>query len=152
MQSISSPSVVPNDTCSTFKNSEPHSAGHAPLTPMAILEQEDLEDSEEIEEDRAHHVMSLLLIYKETVDTQLLISGVVCQIKASYVNGMVYGTVCSALSSKKHEFEFEPMRCLQKKSLIIAEIKRLYWEYFPPQRQKKSAKGKTGLVLCYKTE
>lgn len=143
---------MPSEFSPSLKNIEPNSAGYAPLTPMAILEAEDLEQSEEMEEDRAHQVMSLLLIYKETVDTQLLISGVVCQIKASYVNGMVYGTVCSALSSKKHEFEFEPMRCLQKKSLIIAEIKRLYWEYFAPQRKQKSAKGKTGLVLCYKTE
>ncbi len=75
-----------------------------------------------------------------------------CNVTASYVNGKVQGKLSSALSSKMHEFEFEPMRSMQKKSLIIAEVKRLYWDYFPPLGRKKSPDGRTGLVLCFKTE
>jgi hypothetical protein len=96
--------------------------------------------------------MSQLLCFKETCHTQIAISGVMCQVNASYVNGMVQGKVCSSLSSKPHEFEFEPMRFLQKKSLIIAEVKRLYWEYFPSVGNQVGPNRKIGLVLCHKAE
>ena len=81
--------------------------------------------------------MTLLLIYKERIESNMMISGVPCRVKASYVNGNVCGYVTSALSTKKFDFEFEPMKSLQKKNLIIAEINRLYWDYFPPMGKRR---------------
>ena len=81
---------------------------------------------------RAQVVMTMLLMHKEKIETQYTIGGRVCFIKASYVNGNVQGSVSPDFSSKKFEFEFTPLKSLQKKQLIIAEMNRLYWEYFPP--------------------
>lgn len=82
--------------------------------------------------DRAHHALTLLLIYKERIETSITIGGVQCHIKASYLNGRICGNVSSALSAKKFDFEFDPLKSLHKKNLIIAEVKRLYWDYYPP--------------------
>ena len=103
-------------------------------TPLA--HEEEAEDL-----DRAHFAMTLLLIYKERIETNMMISGVPCRVKASYVNGNVCGYITSSLSTKKYDFEFEPMKSLQKKNLIIAEINRLYWDYFPPMGKRKSPNG-----------
>mmetsp|Transcript_13755 Transcript_13755/g.18773 ORF Transcript_13755/g.18773 Transcript_13755/m.18773 type:complete len:147 (+) Transcript_13755:315-755(+) len=111
-----------------------------------------MQDDGEEDLDRAHYAMTLLLIYKELIETNITISGIPCHVKASYVNGNVCGYVTSALSTKKFEFEFEPMKSLQKKNLIIAEINRLYWDYFPSMGKRKSPNGKSGLVLCRKSE
>lgn len=117
---------------------------------LGEIPQEAEEDDEDL--DRAHYAMTLLLIYKERIETNMMISGVPCRVKASYVNGNVCGYVTSALSTKKFEFEFEPMKSLQKKNLIIAEINRLYWDYFPPMGKRKGPNGQQGLVLCRKSE
>lgn len=42
------------------------------------------------------------------------------------------------------------MKSLKKKQLIIAEINRLYWEYFPPNKPSFGPDGKQGVVLCVK--
>ena len=102
---------------------------------LGEIPQQAEEDDEDL--DRAHYAMTLLLIYKERIETNMMISGVPCRVKASYVNGNVCGYVTSALSTKKFEFEFEPMKSLQKKNLIIAEINRLYWDYYPPMGKRK---------------
>ena len=36
--------------------------------------------------------------------------------------------------------------------MCIAEVKRLYWEYFPPLGTKRSPNGRTGICLCVKQE
>ena len=96
--------------------------------------------------------MTMLLMHKEKMETQYTIGGRVCWVKASYVNGNVQGYVCSNLSSKKYEFEFAPLKSLQKKQLIIAEMNRLYWEYFPPHwPDLGKLGGKQGVSLCVKT-
>ena len=56
------------------------------------------------------------------------------------------------MSSKKYEFEFAPLKSLQKKQLIIAEMNRLYWEYFPPNVPVLGKGGKQGVALCIKTQ
>ena len=82
----------------------------------------------------------------------MLISGVHCQLKAGYINGKVVGEVTCTLSTRRFEFDFDPLSSLKKKNLIIAEVKRLYWDYFPPNGRKKGREGKRGLVLCHKGE
>ena len=82
----------------------------------------------------------------------MMIGGIMCNIQASYCNGLVTGYCSSSLSTKKHSFEFEPMSHMKKKQLIIAEVNRLYWEYFPMMGQLKHPEGKTGVVLCVKKE
>ena len=79
--------------------------------------------------------MTMLLFFKEQIDTQIMIGGIMCNVQASYINGMVTGFANSEISNKKHTFEFAPLNFLKKKLLIIAEIKRLYWEYFPEMGQ-----------------
>ena len=71
--------------------------------------------------------MALLLVYKEQIETQIMIGGLNCFVKASYVNGKVCGWLNSQQSTRKYEFEFQPMKALRKKLLIVAEIKRLYF-------------------------
>ena len=45
------------------------------------------------------------------------------------------------------------MKSLQKKQLIIAEMNRLYWEYFPPNVPVFGNLGiKQGVTLCVKTQ
>ena len=57
------------------------------------------------------------------------------------------------MSSKKYEFEFAPLKSLQKKQLIIAEMNRLYWEYFPTNVPVQGKLGaKQGVTLCIKTQ
>ena len=43
---------------------------------------------------------------------------------------------------------------MRKKNLIIAEVKRLYWDYIPAHSSKKvpGGEGGGGLTLCYKKE
>lgn len=81
-----------------------------------------------------------------------MIGGRLCNVKASYVNGMVSGWVGTDLSSQKHVFEFEPLKSLRKKPLIIAEVYRLYWEYFPTISAFRDPKGRKGIQLCFKDE
>ena len=73
-------------------------------------------------------------MHKEKMEAQYIIGGRNCFIKASYLNGNVSGYVSTSFSSKKYEFEFVPLKSLQKKQLIVAEMNRLYWEYFPVDR------------------
>ena len=82
----------------------------------------------------------------------MVISGLVCFIKASYLNGKVDGYINSEHSTKWHKFNFTPLEKLQRKQLVIAEVKRLYWDYFPTECNKRGPGGKYGLVLCYKKE
>ena len=56
------------------------------------------------------------------------------------------------LSTRKFEFEFDCLPGLSKKHLIIAEVKRLYWDYIPSNSRKRGYAGKKGLVLCWKSE
>ena len=81
--------------------------------------------------DRAHHALTLLLIFKERIECGMLIGGLQCHIKAGYVNGKVAGVVSCPLKTKKFEFEYDSLKSLSKKNLIIAEIKRLYWDFYP---------------------
>lgn len=65
---------------------------------------------------------------------------------------MVTGRITSALSNKKYDFEFEPLKSLLKKNLIIAEVNRLYFDYYPPMGKKKGPSGECGIILCYTSE
>ena len=96
--------------------------------------------------------MSMLLIYKEQIETSIMISGLMCYVKANYVNGCVDGFINSSHSTKLHRFNFLPLKKLNRKPLIIAEIKRLYWEYFPSEHSKRGPDGRHGLCLCWKLE
>ena len=134
----------PDDTY--FKDTpETVAAGPAKLNTQSSDDEEDM--------DRAHHALTLLLIYKERMErVNICIGGVSCHVKAVYLNGRVVGEVSPAISNKKYEFEFEPLKSLHKKLLIIAEVKRLYWDYFPPGGLKKAKNGRQGLVLCHLSE
>ena len=71
----------------------------------------------------------------------MLIGGRVCYVKANYLNGKISGHINEGLSAKKHEFEFPPLKVLAKKYLIIAEIKRLYFDFFPPMGKARGPNG-----------
>ena len=63
----------------------------------------------EIEEDssfrnRAQIAMTMLLFFKEQIDTQIMIGGIMCNVQGSYINGMVTGFVCSEISNKNNLF------------------------------------------------
>ena len=94
----------------------------------------------------------MMLVYKEKIESNFLIGGVPCHIKAGYINGKVAGEVTCSLSSRRFEFEFDPLSSLKRKALIIAEIKRLYWDYIPHNTRKRGSGGKKGLILCHKSE
>lgn len=82
-----------------------------------------------------------------------MIGGVHCHISAKYyLHGQVSGHVSSALNSKKYHFQFERLKSLQKKDIIIAEVQRLYWDYYPKLGNKRGPNGESGIVLCYKSE
>ena len=54
----------------------------------------------------------MLLIYKENIETSLMISGLMCFVKATYINGQVEGYINSEHSTKWHKFNFAPMKKL----------------------------------------
>ena len=96
--------------------------------------------------------MSMMLVYKEQIDSAINIGGFQCFVKASYVNSRVSGFVTSEHSNRKYEFDFEPMKSLQRKRLVVAEVNRLYWDYFPSAGRERGSIGQTGIVLCVKPD
>jgi len=108
--------------------------------------------SEVPDRDRARLAMTLLLTHREECNISRVIGGLSCHVRASYVNGNVSGSVSCPLTDKKHEFDFAPLKSLRKKNLIIAEVNRLYWDYFPRNGPRRGEQNEKGLVLCYKKE
>ena len=102
--------------------------------------------------DRAHHALTLMLTYKESMECSMVIGGMQSHVKANYVHGQVEGVVSCMRSSRKFEFEFDPLKGLFRKNLIIAEVKRLYWDYIPMHSSKFVPESKSGLTLCFKGE
>ena len=75
----------------------------------------------------------------------MYISGELCYVKAAYMSGLVAGNVNRMNSCTQYKFEFSPLSFLNKKTLLLAEIQRLYFDY-------KTLDGKKKVVLCYKSE
>ena len=57
------------------------------------------------------------------------ISGRNCYVSASFVNGRIIGFACMAVSIKKMDFDFEPMKTFKTRQMLFLELKRLYLDY-----------------------
>lgn len=146
------------------KNSldSPYDVKITPLQPIyEIKELKVIVDSEKSNKDkdevaelpnRAQLAMIMLLCYKEEIRTPIVIGGRLCAINCHYVNGLVNGWVSTTLSNRKFCFDFQPLKSLKKKQLIIAEAKRLYFDYYPADGKKRDPDGKSGIVLCVKKD
>ena len=57
------------------------------------------------------------------------ISGLICEVIANYLNGVIVGQVNTQRTARQFKFEFAPMRNHSNKQIIFIEIKRLYFIY-----------------------
>lgn len=94
---------------------------------------------------KASEKLAWVVRNKEVVNKMTYVSGQLCYIKAAYMSGLVAGNVNRINSCTQYKFEFKPLSMLNKKTLLLAEINRLYFDY-------KTCQGKKKIVLCYKSE
>ena len=96
----------------------------------------------------AFRKLSDILRNKEECNELREVAGQQCWIKASYINGNVFGKISCVRSSRSYDFDFKPLTW-RKGFLLLAELQRLYFEY---EERKTPTGKKKGVFLKIKDE